>query len=213
MRFFNVVLAILATSSGLMSCEKEDSIDRVKEVEMTIYPEIGYGAPIMSEILSEVMIFSETDNPEKQQLSNIITEDFDFDYQIGHQYTFKAQKIWMNNPPQDVSSIKYKKVGSVEIKKQVTNDFTESMTMTLKPSKVSFVPRFTQTNTAENSQPVMALEGFDQTAKKRWVMTQIEGLDYQEGYTYSIRIERKVKANPYKEQFVLLEVLNKEKTN
>ena len=98
---------LLYLAMGMLTgCFNENSQDRERVVEMTIYPKVGYGSALMSKTFTEVLIFSESDDKAKRHLSNIITECFEFEYERGYKYTFKAKKIWMSNPPQDVSSIK-----------------------------------------------------------------------------------------------------------
>jgi len=63
---------------------------------MTIYPEIGYGASIMSDIFTEQMIFSESDDTEKRQLSDIFIEGFDFEE--GYSYLLQVKKLVTAEP-------------------------------------------------------------------------------------------------------------------
>lgn len=100
------LLFLLLIVGTFTSCLKDDDLDSVKVVDMTFYPEIGYGSSIMSDVFTEQIIFSDSDDKTKRQLSDIIIEGFDFEYEIGYKYIFKANKIVMKNPPQDVLNIK-----------------------------------------------------------------------------------------------------------
>lgn len=106
MRKLNLFVGIIILSTFLGSCTKDEA-NREKIVEMTLYPETGYGASVLSDVVTEPIQFSDNDENQKQMLTDIITEGFDFNYERGYQYTLKVKKVWMHNPPQDVSSVKY----------------------------------------------------------------------------------------------------------
>src|SRR5699024_6744094 len=132
---------LLFLAMGMITgCFNENNQDREKVVEMTIYPEVGYGSALMSQTFTEVLIFSESDDKTKRHLSNIIIDGFDFEYERCYEYTFKAKNIWMSNPPHDVSSIKYVFMGSLNKSKVVTEDSEETMNIAVQPHVVSFQP-------------------------------------------------------------------------
>lgn len=195
----------------LTSCLKHDDQDREKVVEMTVYPEIGYGGPVMSQTFTEVLIFSESDNKSKQQLSNIITEGFDFDYERGYEYTFKAKKIWMSNPPQDVSSIKYIFIGPPNKRKVITENSEETISISVQPHFVKYHPRFSDDNNAGEYKVYDALLCIDESDNNTIVLKEIEGFDYEERYKYKLQVKRVITANPYSERYVLLDTIEKQK--
>jgi hypothetical protein len=56
MKKLNFFLSTFILSILLFSCTKEQG-DKEKIVEMTIYPETGYGGSIMSDIWTEPLLF------------------------------------------------------------------------------------------------------------------------------------------------------------
>lgn len=210
MKQINLVLLIL-TFGMFSSCMNDDDQDRVKIVNMTIYPEIGYGGFIMSETFTEQMIFSESDNTEKRQLSHIITEGFDFDYKIGSEFTFKAKKIWMNNPPQHVSSIKYEFIGPLNEKKVLTENSEEILNIAVHPNLVKFHPRFSEHNEPDEYKVYNAMSCKNESNGKIIIIRNIEGFAFEEEYSYLLQVKKVVTAQPYSEKYVLLKTIKKEK--
>lgn len=107
MKKLHYFIAFVAFSFFFYSCLKDEENDKEKIVEITIYPETGYGASVLSDVWTQPLIFSDNDDNQKRILVDIIFENLDLDYERGYQYTLKAKKVWMSEPPQDVSSIKY----------------------------------------------------------------------------------------------------------
>jgi len=105
MRKLYFLSAFIVLNLFFTSCLKDEEGDKEKIVVMAIYPETGYGASVMSDILTQPLIFSDSDDNQKRMLVDIITEGFDFDYERGYEFTLKVKKVWMHEPPQDVSSI------------------------------------------------------------------------------------------------------------
>lgn len=89
-------------------------------------------------------MFSNSDNDhQKQSLTDIIVEGLDFDdYQPGYEYHYKARKIWMQNPPQDVLPIKYEILEFLSKEKVITEDFEETIRLKVLPEKVPYMLRF-----------------------------------------------------------------------
>lgn len=210
MKQINLVLLIL-TLGMFLSCMNDDDQDKVKIVNMTIYPEIGYGGSIMSETFTEQMIFSESDNTEKRQLSDIITEGFDFDYKIGSEFTFKAKKVWMNNPPQDVSSIKYEFIGPLSEKKVLIENSEEILNIAVHPNLVKFHPRFSEHNEQGEYKVYNAMNCKNESNGKIIIIRNIEGFAFEEEYSYLLQVKKVVTAQPYSEKYVLLKTIEKEK--
>ena len=86
------LLTLLISVILLMSCNKDDE-DRKKVVEMTIYPETTFGISFMSDIWTQTLKFSDTDDHEKRQLSDIIIEGFGFVYQKGYAVKYKLLEL------------------------------------------------------------------------------------------------------------------------
>ncbi|MDR1201397.1 MAG: DUF4377 domain-containing protein [Tannerellaceae bacterium] len=206
-----VFLCFAFLSGALFSCLDNENADKEKLVEMTIYPETGYGSNILSDIWTEPLIFSESDDKEKRQLMDIITEGFDFEYERGYEYTFKAKKVWMSNPPQDVSSIKYIYVGDLTKKKVITKDSEEEVKLFISPETVKFSPRF-PTEYEDGYIKIYNALLAKVTDANRWlVLTEIEGFDFENGYEYTLTAKKITQADPYSVKYILLNVSDKQK--
>lgn len=207
-KWYLSLILIMGLSSG---CLRHNDQVQEKTVEMTIYPEVGYGAAIMSQTFTEVLIFSESDDRSKRKLVNIGTDGFDFDYKRGYEYTFKAKKVWMSDPPQDASSIKYVFIGSLNKKKVITEDSETIINITIQPHFVSFRPRFSVKNDSNYSKVYEALFCQEDSTKNTIVLTSIGGFDYEEGYTYKLKVKKIITANPYSKKYVMLDMIEKKK--
>ncbi len=195
----------------LVGCQQDDDHDKVKTVNMTIYSEIGYGGPVMSDVIYEQMIFSESDDQTKRLLSDIITEGFDFDYEIGNEYTFKAKKTWMSNPPQDASNVKYEVIGPITTTKVLIEDAEEELTLSVKPDLVEFVPRFSEPKATEEQTIYEAMNCVNKEDEKTVIIKEIDGFDFEEGYQYELRVKRTTTASPYSQVYKLIEIIHKDK--
>ena len=210
MRKLNLIIGFIIFF--LVGCSKGET-DRVKIVEMTIYPETGYGVSVMSDIWIQPLIFSDSDENQRRLLIDIITEGFDFDYQRGYEYKFKAKKIWMQEPPQDVSSIKYEFVKLISKKKVITKDCEENIELFVSSEKVKFMPEYpNEFEDEETGKPQIynALKVKVSDSDKWMVLTEIEGFDFEAGYEYQLRVRKVTQAEPYNVKYVLLEMLSKD---
>lgn len=140
MKRINLFICAAFLCTTIAGCLKEEG-DRTKDAEMTIYAKPGYGSSVLSNIFTEQFIFSESDDPQKQQMTDILMEGFDFDLEWGYEYTFTAKKVWMSNPPQDVSSIKYIFAGPLTSKKVITEDSEKEVEVFVHPETVKYTPR------------------------------------------------------------------------
>jgi len=185
--------------------------DKVKTVEMTVYPETGYGMVILSDIWTDVLVFSESDNNQKQTLCNIITEGFDFEYERGYEYTFKAKKVWMRNPPMDVSSIKYEFVGSLTKKKVIIENSEEEIELFVSSELVQYGPNFPIEYENERPKVYDALLVKDTNSNNWSVLKEIEGFNYESGYEYTLSVKKIIYAEPYMTRYILLDTKSKQK--
>lgn len=208
-----ILLSICLLDIVLFSCTK-DHADKEKIVEMTIYPETGYGGSIMSDIWSEPLIFSDSDSPQQQDLTDIIAEGFDFDYERGNEYKFQVKKIWMQNPPQDVSSIKYVFIKSLSKTKIITADSTKNITLSVAAETVKFTPRFPNELESDGSPRIYDALKVNEANTNNWMaLKAIEGFDFEAGFEYSLNVKKVTKAEPYSVKYVLVDILSKEKKN
>ncbi|MDR2232706.1 MAG: DUF4377 domain-containing protein [Tannerella sp.] len=213
---FFTMLSLFAILTGCLNESGADA-DRVKTVEMTFYAETGYAKPILSSVWMDVLIYSESDDPQRRTLSNTIIEGFDFlnDFERGYEYTCKAQKVWMNNPPMDVSSIKYVFAGSLEKKKVIVGNREEDLELIVMPGTVKYVM-----NTFKNMEAALPYVydamfcsdtntniGTDELG--RYVLPEIEGFEFESGYQYILNVKKITKSDPYALRFVLIDVKDK----
>ena len=65
MKNFTILLCATVLCAGFTGCDLDDdhgNRDREKIVEMTILPETGYGAGLMSNVVRDVLRFVDSDN-------------------------------------------------------------------------------------------------------------------------------------------------------
>lgn len=209
MRKLNLFVTIITLSVFFLSCTKEGG-DREKIVEMKIYPETGYGASILSDVWTEPLLFSDSENTQKQMLVDIITEGFDFDYERGYEYTFKVKKIWMHNPPQDVSSIKYVFIELLSKKKVITENSEKDIELFVSSKTVKFTPNYPREFEDGEVPKIYDALHVKETNTYAWItLVDIEGFNFEEGFEYLLNVKKVTQAEPYSVKYVLLDILSK----
>lgn len=211
MKKSHVFLAFFVLGLLFTSCFKDDAGDKEKIVEMTIYPETGYGGSIMSDTWTQPLIFSDSDDSRKCMLVDMITEGFDIDYERGYKFTLLAKKVWMHEPPQDVSSIKYVFIELLAKEKVITEDSEENMEVFVSSKTVRFTPKFPDEYEGNESSPKIynALQ-VKKTGTDHWMaLTGIEGFDFEEGFEYVLNVKKILQANPYSVKYILLNIVSK----
>lgn len=197
----------------MFSCIKDEA-DKEKIVEMTIYPETGYSASIMSDIWTEPLIFSDSDDPQRHQSTDIITEGFEFNYERGNEYKFQVKKIWMQNPPQDVSSIKYVFIKLISKTKVITTDSEKNIQLLVSPATVKFTPKFPNELETDGKAKIYDALRINEVNTTNWMaIKEIEGFEFEPGFEYSINVKKITKAEPYSVKYVLVNVVSKTKKN
>ena len=209
MRRLSLIVASIIMSAFLFSCEK-DAKDTVKVVELTIYPETSFKGSVLSDIWGDALVISDNEDAEKRVLDNI-TEGFDFsDYERGYQYTYKVKKVWMYNPPQDVSSIKYIFMDQLSKKKVITENSEKDIQLYVLPQKVEYSPWIVKKDIANGtSQKYDALHVKNEKTEEWMALIEIEGFDFEEGYEYVINVSEMTQANPYSKKYTLLDIVSK----
>lgn len=212
MRKLNLIAATIFLSILLFSCEKEAK-DSFKVVELTIYPETSYKGSVLSEIWGDALVISDNEDAEKRLLDNI-TEGFDYnDYERGYQYIYKVKKVWMHNPPQDVSSIKYIFMEQLSKKKEVTENSEKDIQLYVLPQKVEYSPWIVKKAIADGtSQRYDALHARNEKTGEWMALLEIEGFDFENGYEYVINVRETTQADPYEKRYTLLDVVSKEES-
>jgi hypothetical protein len=208
-----VSIALLCTS--LSSCLNDDDKgkDREKIVEMTIYPETGYGVNLLDDIWTEPLVFSDSDENQRRLLLNIIVEGFDFDYERGYEYKIRAKKVWMHNPPQDVSSVKYVFMDMLSKTQVIMENREEDLELFISSEIVKFTPSYPN-EYEEGGSVLKTYNAFRAklTRVENWVLlTNIEGFDFENGYEYILNVKKVTQATPYSVKYILRDVLSKEK--
>ncbi len=201
------LLIYLFIFGGVISaCNNEDS-DKEKDVTLTIYEETGFGTPVLSDYLTEPLQFSDSDNQIRGLLINTIVEGLDFEYERGYRYTFKAKKIWMVYPPQDVSSVKYRIEELLSKEQIIKSDSEEELTLIVASETIKFAPRYR--NDIENK-IYDALSVKIAGTESKIAIISIEDFDYELGFEYSIKVKKTTQSEPYSTKYSLIEILSKE---
>jgi len=207
LQFFSALIVI---SLILICCIKDEEADKEKIVEMTIYPETVYGASIMSDILTQPVVFSESDDNQKRMLVDIITEGFD--YERGYEYTLKVKKVWMHDPPQDVSQIKYVFIELLSKEKVITENSEKNIELFVSSETVKFTPKYPPEYVASETPKIYNALHVKETETNNWMaLTEIEGFDFEEGYEYVLNIKKVIQAEPYSVKYILLNIISRNK--
>jgi len=202
MRKLNLLLCFL-TITFLSSCLKDDDGDVQKIVEMTVYPETGFGGYFFStDVYGEFLLFSESDNQEKRILTNGDNFSDNFNYEKGYEYKLEAKKTFLENPPQDGSSITFEYVKTISKKKVIIQNSEQEIEMEVSPKKVGFIPRHSQNGI---QQALFVKENGENNMKPLLV---IEGFNYEEGYKYKLNVKKIIQAEPYSVKYVLVDIIS-----
>ena len=146
----------------------------------------------------------------------IITEGLDFEYERGYKYKFSAKKVWMQVPPQDVSSIKYEIIELISKEKVITNNSEKNLKLLVASETVKFTPKYPyEYEEDDNMTPKIydALKVKNIDSNNWMALTEIEGFNYETGYEYELIVKKVTQAEPYSVRYVLIETISKEKKN
>ena len=210
MRRLHLFITFIVLGLFFTSCLKDEENDKEKIVEITIYPETGYGASIMSDIWTQPLIFSDNDDNQKQMLVDIIFEDLNIDYERGYKYTLKAKKVWMHEPPQDVSSIKYVYIELLSKEKVITENSEEIIELLVLSETVRFTPEYPSEFEADESPKIYNALHTKKNGTDDWMtLTVIEGFDFEDGYEYVLNVKKITQADPYLVRYILLDIKSK----
>lgn len=213
MKKLNFFFGFLVLSVLLSACLKDEEGDREKLVELTIYAETGYGGSVLSEVWTEPLVFSDSDDTDKRLLVDIITEGIDFDYERGYEYVFKAKKVWMKEPPQDVSSVKYVLEELVSREKVITEDREEEMELLISAETVQFIPRYPveyeEIDGGQVPKIYDALRARKVDSSHWMAIPEIEGFEFEPGYEYVVKVRKHTQAEPYAMHYQFLELVSK----
>lgn len=212
--FMLLIAAVSFAGCGVLdSISSQDMLEHQKDVILTIYPETGFGPIFMGDTWSDPLMFSDDDDYLKKLKQNVIFENFDLDYEKGWEYKFKAKKVWMSNPPQDVSSIKYVVDELISKKKVITKDRKETMRVIVAPEAIPFAPFYSEEKRKFDSTTNIydALMVRKLRSDSFFFVTEIEGFNFEPGFEYLLRIEKITYAEPYSVKYRLDEIISKTK--
>jgi hypothetical protein len=208
----SLIIGFILMSVFFTGCLKDEGGDKEKVVVMTVYPETGYGASVMSDLLTQPLIFSDSDDSQKRMLVDIITEGFDFNYERGYEFTLKVKKVWMHEPPQDVSSIKYVFIELLSKKKVITEDSEKNIELFVSSETVRFTPKYPSEYIEDETPKIYDALYAKETGTNNWLaVTEIEGFDFEEGYEYVLNVKKVTLAEPYSVKYILLNIVSKNK--
>lgn len=206
-----LLVSIIVLSVLLFSCLNEEG-DRERIVEMTIYPETGYGGSLMSDVWTQPLLFSDSEDNQKRNLTDIIMEDFDFNYERGYEYLFKVKKIWMQDPPQDVSSVKYVFIELLNKEKVILADSEKDIELFVSSETVKFTPKYPYEFEDDETLKFYDAMLVKETGTDSWMaLPKIEGFDFEKGYEYALDVKKITQAEPYSVRYVLIDILSKKK--
>ena len=195
----------------LFSCDKEEK-DRVKIVELTIYPETRFSRDALSYIWSDALVISDSENKEQRALFATITEGLDYnDYERGYEYVYNVKKVWMQDPPQDVSSIKYIFLDLLSKKRVITENSERDIQLYVLPQRAEYRPRVFKGGVVGGEiQRCDAMLARDMSSDEWKALVDIEGFDFEAGYEYVVNVKEVIIAEPYSKSYSLLNIVSKE---
>ena len=207
------MLCLILSCMSFYGCFDEQGKDRVKPVEVTIYPETWQSEILFGDTWHDVLVCSDSDDRQKRVLSEII-EGYDFDYEKGYEYSFKANKVWMNNPPMDGSNVKYEFAGSLSKKRVILENSEEEIELLVLSELVKYCPGYPAEYENERPKLYDALLCMDTNSQRTYVLKEIEGFQHESGHEYILSVKKMILAQPYSERYVLLDIKDKqEKTS
>ena len=210
MKKLNLILVAIIVSMFFFSCEKSEK-DKVKNVELTIHPETKFSRSELSDTWSDALVISDNEDKEQRALSATITEGLDYnDYERGYEYKYKVKKVWMQNPPQDVSSIKYIFLELLSKKKVITENSEKDIQLYVLPQRAEYTPRFLKDGVEDEPQRNDAMLAENMSNKEWMALIDIEGFDFEAGYEYVINVKEITIAEPYSKSYSLVNVVSKE---
>lgn len=211
MKKLNLILVAIIVSVFLFSCEKSDK-DKVKTVELTIHPETRSSRSELSDIWSDALVISDSEDREQRALYATITEGLDYnDYERGYEYIYKVKKVWMHNPPQDVSSVKYVFEALLSKKKVINENSENEIQLYVLPQRAEYRPRIFKGGVlGREIQRYDALLTKNVNSGEWFALIDITGFDFEAGYEYVINVKEITIAEPYAKSYSLLNVVSKE---
>lgn len=201
-----LITALVVLTLALSNCDKS-KLNKVKSVEVTIYSETEVGKGFMSDIWSDFLVYSDNIENDRRAINQIIFEGLDIDYQRGYEYRLKAKKIWMSNPPMDVSNVKYVITKLISKEKVITEPTQNIIEITVKPELVEYFQIFPN-NYDENGIPkqIDAMLAFNTKTSEPIIIAEIAGFDYEEGKEYLLEVKKITEPDPFSVRYELVDI-------
>jgi hypothetical protein len=123
-----------------------------------------------------------------------------------------VKKVWMHEPPQDVSSIKYVFIELLSKKKVITENSEKNIELFVPSETVRFTPKYPSEYIEDETPKIYDALYAKETGTNNWIaVTEIEGFDFEGGYEYVLNVKKVIQAEPYSVKYILLNIISKNK--
>lgn len=209
MKRIALVLCLMMVSLISVSCSLDDNNEsgrRKDPVEINILPETDYAkSQLIENLYVEGILFTEG----KEHSISLLIADNDFyhniEYEKGYQYKVGTFKTTFNH--QGEISTQYEFVALLSKKEAVVTPSEEELLLTVSPYLVKI-----QNILSADIQLAMLAQAQEEEEEESdpFPIVKIEGFDYEEDFTYELKVKKSIKGNPYLVTYSLLDVISKE---
>ncbi|MHC5353682.1 DUF4377 domain-containing protein [Myroides sp. LJL115] len=209
MKRIALVLCLMMISLVSVSCSLDDNNEsgrRKEPVEINILPETAYAkSSLIDNLYVEGILFTEG---KEDDISLLIADnDFyhDIEYEKGYQYKVGTYKTTFNH--QGELSTQFEFVALLSKKEAVVTPSEEELLLTVSPYLVKV-----QNILSSDLQLAMLVQeqGEEEEESDSFPIMKIEGFDYEEDFTYELKVKKSIKGNSYAVTYSLLDVISKE---
>ncbi|MHC5310061.1 DUF4377 domain-containing protein [Myroides sp. LJL116] len=210
MKKIALLLCLMMISLVSVSCSLDDNNEsgrRKEPVEINILPETAYAkSSLIENLYVEGILFTEGKEDDTSLL--IADNDFyhDIEYEKGYQYKVGTFKTTFNH--QGELSTQFEFVALLSKKEAVVTPSEEELLLTVSPYLVKI-----QNILSSDRQLAMLAkvqEEEEEESLDPFPIMKIEGFDYEEDFTYELKVKKSIKNNPYGVTYSLLDVISKE---
>lgn len=211
MKRIALVLCLMMISLVSVSCSLDDNNEsgrRKEPVEINILPETAYAkSSLIENLYVEGILFTEG---KEDDISLLIADnDFyhDIEYEKGYQYKVGTFKTTFNH--QGELSTQFEFVALLSKKEAVVTPSEEELLLTVSPYLVKV-----QNILSSDIQLAMLVQAQGEEEEEESVdpfpVMKIDGFDYEEDFTYELKVKKSIKGNPYSVSYSLIDVISKE---
>ena len=196
MRKYIILLFISAFALG--ACDKNDDYT-VREWTVAFQLGISHGF----HTLQPVLLVKANDDTSWRAVYEGIEG---FDYEPGYEYKLRIKAKQLADPPQDASSVRYsllELISKIPARSNIPDSYYPTFTMEVAPEPVSYYGELYLSVRF----PEVGLNDW-----QRWPF-RIEGFDYEQGYSYKLKVGTSVVGvdeGYYTVQYSVLEMLDKQ---